>query len=236
MTYIRGFTVALTPGFDSWPRYSTHCYHRTDPRLGPSQWEPCYHVHSTLLHLIITVNTLGPGRNRRHFADDIFKCIFLNGNVWVLIQILLKFVPKGPINNIPALVQIMAWRLPGDKTLPEPTRTTRMPASWDTPRRPMLTHTSDSHQIPSQNTKSKLQIVKNCQNFKFWNFARNFAYDTLKLLDQMYKYEMDPTRTVEATKRTRDAGRTRDGRRTNELTDRRSETNIPPNNFVVLGV
>ena len=25
----------------------------------------------------------------------------------------LKFVPKGPINNIPALVQIMAWRRPG---------------------------------------------------------------------------------------------------------------------------
>ena len=34
-------------------------------------------------------------------------------------------------------------------------------------RRPMITHTSDSHQIPSQNnTKSKLQILKNCQNFK----------------------------------------------------------------------
>ena len=30
------------------------------------------------------------------------------------------FVPKGPINNIPALVQIMAWRRPGDKPLSEP--------------------------------------------------------------------------------------------------------------------
>ena len=28
------------------------------------------------------------------------------------IKISLKFVPKGPINNIPALVQIMAWRRP----------------------------------------------------------------------------------------------------------------------------
>ena len=27
---------------------------------------------------------------------------------------------KGPINNIPALVQIMAWRRPGDKPLSEP--------------------------------------------------------------------------------------------------------------------
>ena len=32
----------------------------------------------------------------------------------------MKFVPKGPINNIPALIQIMAWRRPGDKPLFEP--------------------------------------------------------------------------------------------------------------------
>ena len=31
----------------------------------------------------------------------------------------LKFVPEGPINFIPALVQIMAWRRPGDKPLSE---------------------------------------------------------------------------------------------------------------------
>ena len=45
--------------------------------------------------------------------DAIFKCIFLNEDVWISIKISLKFVPKGPINNIPALVQIMAWRQPG---------------------------------------------------------------------------------------------------------------------------
>ena len=54
------------------------------------------------------------------FADDIFKCIFLNEKVWISIKISLKFVPKGPINNIPTLVQIMAWRRPGDKPLSEP--------------------------------------------------------------------------------------------------------------------
>ena len=58
-------------------------------------------------------------QNGRHFADDIFKCIFLNENVLIPITISLKFVPKGPINNIPALVQIMAWRRPGDKPLSE---------------------------------------------------------------------------------------------------------------------
>ena len=66
------------------------------------------------------VNTLRPRQNGRHFADDIFKYIFLNENVWIPIRISLKFVPKGPINNIPALVQIMAWRRPGDKPLSEP--------------------------------------------------------------------------------------------------------------------
>ena len=56
------------------------------------------------------VNALRPRQNGRLFADDIFKCIFFNENVWIPIKISMKFVPKGPINNIPALVQIMAWR------------------------------------------------------------------------------------------------------------------------------
>ena len=59
-------------------------------------------------------------RNGRHFADDIFNRIFLNENIWIPIKISLKFVPKGPINNIPAMVQIMAWRRPGDKPLSGP--------------------------------------------------------------------------------------------------------------------
>ena len=50
----------------------------------------------------------------------IIKCIFLNENAWILINISLKFVPKGPINNIPALVQKMARRCPGDEPLSEP--------------------------------------------------------------------------------------------------------------------
>ena len=68
----------------------------------------------------IHVNSLRPRRNGRYNADDIFKCIFLKENVWIPTKISLKFVPKGPINNIPALVQIMAWRRPGDKPLSEP--------------------------------------------------------------------------------------------------------------------
>ena len=66
------------------------------------------------------LNSLRPRRDGRHFADDIFKCVFFNENGRISLRISLKFVPKGPINNNPALVQIMAWRRPGDKSLSEP--------------------------------------------------------------------------------------------------------------------
>ena len=35
-------------------------------------------------------------------------------------NISLKFVPRVPINNIPTLLQVMAWRRPGDKPWSEP--------------------------------------------------------------------------------------------------------------------
>ena len=66
------------------------------------------------------VNTLRLSKNGRQFPDDNFKCIFLNENIWISIKISLMFVPKSPIDNIPALVQIMAWLRPGDKPLSEP--------------------------------------------------------------------------------------------------------------------
>ena len=68
----------------------------------------------------VILNTLRPRQNGRHLTDDILNSIFLNENVWIPIKISLKFVPKGAINNIPSLVQIMAWRRPGDKPLSEP--------------------------------------------------------------------------------------------------------------------
>ena len=58
-------------------------------------------------------------KNGRHFPDDIFKCIFLNENVFISIKISLKFVPKDPINKNPALVLIMAWCLLGERPLSE---------------------------------------------------------------------------------------------------------------------
>ena len=82
---------------------------------------PCFLSSVELLSwCLLACNKLRPRQNGRHFSDDIFKCIFLNENIWIMINISLKFVPKGQINNIPALVQIMAWRRPGDKLLSEP--------------------------------------------------------------------------------------------------------------------
>ena len=52
-------------------------------------------------------------------ADDIIKWIFLNENDRIPIQISLKFVPRSPIDNKPALVHVMDWCRTGDKPLPE---------------------------------------------------------------------------------------------------------------------
>ena len=72
-------------------------------------------------HVQILFNSLRLNRlNRRPFADDIFKCIFLNENEWISHRTSLKFVPKVRINKIPELVHIMAWHRPGDKPLSEP--------------------------------------------------------------------------------------------------------------------
>ena len=78
------------------------------------------HDMCILCNYSVIFNTLRPRQNGRHFADDTFNRIFLNENAKISIKFSLKFVFKGPINTIRALVQIMAWRRPGDKPLSEP--------------------------------------------------------------------------------------------------------------------
>ena len=51
------------------------------------------------------------------FTDDIFKCILFNEKGLISTKISFKFIPKGPIDNIPALVQTVAWHRRGDKQL-----------------------------------------------------------------------------------------------------------------------
>ena len=89
--------------------------------ISVTKWYIVGYLSNTLWNLHYgSINSLRLRRNGCYNADDIFKCIFLKETVWNPTKISLKFVPKGPINNIPALVQIMAWRRPGDKPLPEP--------------------------------------------------------------------------------------------------------------------
>ena len=65
-------------------------------------------------------NTLRQRQIQCHFTDVIFKYIFWNENVQISLKIWLKSVSSIRINNIPALVQKMSWRRPGDKPLSEP--------------------------------------------------------------------------------------------------------------------
>ena len=108
------------------PRFTTtsllkKTYNRSYLTTGDTVHVWLHFVSSTLIRSVIyiCVNILRPRQNGRHFADDTFKRIFLNDNVRLSIKISLNFVPNGPIINIPALVQIMAWRRLGDKPLSE---------------------------------------------------------------------------------------------------------------------
>ena len=112
------------------------------------------------------------------------------------------------------------------------TRTTKTPAFWYTP--PTTTTTTNTW-LPILVIHIRSQVkTRQSQRYKFKKIAKNsnfeilqetlYATHLLKLLDKLYKYEMDPTRTLSATERTRDAGRM------DRRTDGRTEWNqyTPP--------
>ena len=126
--------------------------------------QPSQIFMSTLFnwHFTQFSNTLRPRQNGRHFADDIFKCILLIENVWIPIKISLKFVPKGPINNILALVQIIAWRRPGDNPLSEPMMV-RLPTHIRVTR-PQWVNINECLRIPTIRTSNLLDYSKRKSN------------------------------------------------------------------------
>ena len=71
------------------------------------------HLHplSTHLHRSKTATIL---------ADGIFKYVFLNENDRIPMKMSLKCFTKCPVDNKPALIQVMAWRRTGDKPLHKP--------------------------------------------------------------------------------------------------------------------
>ena len=62
-------------------------------------------VSSCMFHRIqmSTFNSSSPGQNGCHFADDIFRCIFVNDKLCIVIKISLKFVLKGSVDNYPII-------------------------------------------------------------------------------------------------------------------------------------
>ena len=63
---------------------------------------------------------LGGDKMAAIFQTTFSRTFFLSKNAWISIEISLKFIPKGPINNVSTLVQITAQCQPGHKPLAEP--------------------------------------------------------------------------------------------------------------------
>ena len=100
-------------------------------------------------------NILRPRQKGWHFPD-IFKWIFLNENIWISLNISLKFVPKDPINNITVLVQITTWCWPGDKPLSEPMMVS------------LLTHICFAQPHWVKHQAGKLALVRSPMRVKIW--------------------------------------------------------------------
>ena len=93
------------------------------PHVGPMNFAICVVSLSSRtlpLYSVHYLTQLPLDKMNANLADDIFECIFLNGNDRIPIRNSLKFVPRSPIDNKPALVQVMAWCRTGDKPLSEP--------------------------------------------------------------------------------------------------------------------
>ena len=121
---LRSMNVFAT--FENYPRKIENCGNESidGACLAPGQLYSCPSTDKTISKYMAKQKTwvdyehktLRVRQHGRHFPDDIYRCIFLSENIWISIQISLKFVPKGPINNIPSLVQMMAWRPTGQAT------------------------------------------------------------------------------------------------------------------------
>ena len=72
---------------------------------------------SSILSVRTCYHALSSKRNDRHFADDILKCVLMNITDFLLIKILIKFVPGS------SLVEVMGCRQFGVNPLPQPMMT-----------------------------------------------------------------------------------------------------------------
>ena len=94
-----------------WQGKATHVNQSRLWTLNQSNRAPDTDKYSVLGGIMYTMTKWAPS-SRRHLQMH-----FLKQNVWISIKIPLNFDPNGPMNNIPALAHIMAWRRPDDKPL-----------------------------------------------------------------------------------------------------------------------
>ena len=83
--------------------------------------EPLNHCRSHA-RMIVLHDCIQRDRQNMWFIMISHCCHCQTNSLWkslILIKISLKFIPKGLIHNVPALVQIIAWRRPGEKPLSE---------------------------------------------------------------------------------------------------------------------
>ena len=98
----------------------------------------------------VHVKTSRPRQNSCHIADNLFKCFFVKGNVWISMKIS-EVCSWGSISDIPALCQRMAWYRRGDKLLSEPMML-RLPTQiYVLLGLNELTHACDIANLPSDN-------------------------------------------------------------------------------------
>ena len=114
-----------------------------------------------------------PRQNSHHLTDDIFICIFMNEYIWISIKISLKYVPEGTVNNNQALVQIMAWRRPGDKLLSEPMMVMLPTHIWVT--RPEWVNNPPHWQAKTWNATNLCIIVELPILFASWNLKNQLV-------------------------------------------------------------
>ena len=104
----RGEAVCCTA---FWTKDYNELIHVSSSIKGPV-WLWIFFSIGFLMDYCSLINTLRQSRNGQNYVEEILKCVFLDENIWISINISLKFMSKGPLNNIPALVQIMAWHRP----------------------------------------------------------------------------------------------------------------------------
>ena len=131
-------------------------------------------------------------QNGHHFADDIFKRIFLEENGRILIRISLKFVSKGQIDNESALVWVIAWRRTSDTPLPEPMLTCSLTHICDTKGHAFIHWITccrkSLYQIAGSLMKHLLWVLwLNCNRYVCSSIARSRSWETICLwIDNLF--------------------------------------------------